>query len=876
MSNTIFWKRLLIWSICLWGLIFALPNAFYPRVERYNDAVTSLAETGGLPPEQVNDLAHWPAWLPSSLVNLGLDLRGGAHLLAEVQVEDVYAARMDAFWPQIRDALRDVRDEVGTVRRLEAATGELRIALSEPSGAAAALGAVRALSSPVFSLSGAGQSDIEVRAEGPILIVSLTEAERAAVDERTIQQSLEIIRRRVDEGGTREPTIQRQGAARILIQVPGIGSASELKALIGTTARLTFHPVIKQAASADAMPEPGHLILSAKDDNGVFYIVDQSPVVSGDNLVDAQAAFDDNNRPAVNFRFDPTGAKAFGDYTAENIGHPFAIVLDNEVISAPVIQSHIPGGSGIITGSFTVEDSTELAVLLRAGALPADMSFLEERTIGPELGQDSIDAGQRAAIIGMIAVVVFMVACYGSFGVMAVVALGINMTLLMAALSVMGATLTLPGIAGIVLTMGMAVDANVLIFERIREELRQGRPASRAVNLGFEKALSAILDSNLTGLLTALIMFAIGSGAVRGFAVTLGLGILTSMFTAVFVTRAIIHTWMRVRKLKTITVKGWIKLAPDRTTIDFFRAQWATLGVSVFAVVASLLLVATMGLNFGIDFKGGTTFRTQTTQEIDLGSYRAALSTLELGDVTISEVFDPAFRADQHVAMIRVQAQDGVEAISAETVQQVQDALRGVDPAISFTAVDSVGPKVSAELIWVALMAVGAGAVGILAYVWMRFEWQFAVGTVAALVHDVLVTIGVFSLFQLKFDLTIVAALLTILGYSVNDTVVIFDRLRENLAKYKAMPLRDLMNLSANETLSRTLMTAVTTLIALIVLLIFGGDVIRGFVFAMVFGVILGTWSTLYVAKNIVLFLGLDRSDTPKRKADHEFAHIDA
>ncbi len=876
MTNTIIWKRLLIWSVCLLGLFFALPNAFYPQVERHNDAVSVQTENGALSTEQAADLEGWPTWLPSGIVNLGLDLRGGAHLLAEVQVEDVYAARMDAFWPQIRDALRDVRDQVGTIRREDSAPGELRISLSNPDGEQAARTAILALASPVTSLTGAGQSDIEVSAEGGVLTVILSEAERAASDERTLQQSLEIIRRRVDEVGTREPTIQRQGEDRILIQVPGIGSASELKALIGTTAQLTFHPVIGRAASGDTVPEPGNLILPSIDEDGAFYLVDQSPVVSGDNLVDAQPAFDQNNRPAVNFRFDPTGARAFGDYTAANIGQPFAIVLDNEVISAPVIQSHIPGGSGIITGQFTVEESTELAVLLRAGALPAGMTFLEERTIGAELGQDSIEAGQRAAIIGMVAVIVFMVACYGSFGLIAVVALGINMTLLMAAMSLIGATLTLPGIAGIVLTMGMAVDANVLIFERIREELRQGRPAGRAISLGFEKALSAIMDSNITGLLTALIMFAIGSGAVRGFAVTLGLGILTSMFTAVYVTRLIIETWMRWRKPAMITLKGWIKLAPDKTTIDFFRARWATFGASVFAVVASLLLVATMGLNFGIDFKGGTTFRTEAVQEIDLSAYRTALSGLELGDVSISEVFDPTFRADQHVAMIRVQAQDGVEAISSETVQQVQDALRAIDPGISFTAVDSVGPKVSSELIWLALAAVGAGAFGILAYVWMRFEWQFAVGTVAALVHDVVVTIGVFALFQLRFDLTIVAALLTILGYSVNDTVVIFDRLRENLAKYKSMPLRDLMNLSANETLSRTLMTATTTLIALVVLLVFGGDVIRGFVFAMVFGVIIGTWSTLYVAKNIVLFLGLDRSDKAKRKPEHEFAKIDA
>lgn len=876
MSHTLLWKRLLIWGVCLWGILFALPNAFYPTVERHNDAAAILAETGTLPQTATADLEGWPSWLPSSLVALGLDLRGGAHLLAEVHVEDVHAARMEVLWPQVRDALRALRDQVGTVRRLDAPAGELRVTIGNPDGLPAALAATRALATPVVSMTGMGQTDIEVTGEGNTLTIRLSAAEQAVSDERTIQQSLEIIRRRVDEVGTREPTIMRQGEDRILIQVPGIGSAAELKSLIGTTAQLTFHPVLGRATSAEGAGGPGDLVLPAADEPGVFYILDRSPVVSGENLVDAQPAFDQNNRPAVNFRFDPPGARAFGEYTAANIGAPFAIVLDGEVISAPVIQSHIPGGSGIITGQFTVEESTELAVLLRAGALPAGMTFLEERTIGPELGADSIEAGQRAALIGMVAVVAFMVACYGGFGIMANIALALNMGLLLAALSVMGATLTLPGIAGIVLTMGMAVDANVLIFERIREELRQGRPAGRAIEIGFDKALSAIMDSNITGLLTALIMFAIGSGPVRGFAITLGLGILTSMFTAVYVTRLIIETWMRWKKPKVITLKGFIKLAPDHTTIDFFRAQWLTFGASVVAVVASLLLVATLGLNFGIDFKGGTTIRAETTEAVDVGSYRAALADLALGDVSITEVFDPAFRADQHVVTIRIEAQQGAEALSPEVVAQVEAAIQAVDPGVNFTAVESVGPKVSAELIWLALAAVGAGAAGILVYVWLRFEWQFAVGTVAALVHDVIVTVGIFAALGLKFDLTIVAALLTILGYSVNDTVVIFDRLRENLAKFKAMPLRDLMNLSANETLSRTLMTASTTLIALIVLLVFGGDVIRGFVFAMVLGVILGTWSTLYVAKNIVLFLGIDRSEKTTRGADHEFANIDA
>ena len=321
-----------------------------------------------------------------------------------------------------------------------------------------------------------------------------------------------------------------------------------------------------------------------------------------------------------------------------------------------------------------------------------------------------------------------------------------------------------------------------------------------------------------------------------------------------------------------------LKLVPEKTNIDFFKLQWVTFGASVVAVIVSILAVLVLGLNLGVDFKGGTTIRTESTQAVDVGVYRAALAPLELGDVAITEVFDPTFREDQHVAMIRIEAQEGEEAITSDGIATIEAALKAVDPGITFPSVESVGPKVSAELIWTAILAVAAGSLGIWIYVWLRFEWQFAVGSVAALIHDVVVTVGVFAIFQLKFDLTIVAALLTILGYSVNDTVVIFDRLRENLAKYKTMPLRDMMNLTANETLSRTIMTATTTLISLICLITLGGDVIRGFVFAMLFGVIIGTYSTLYVAKNIVLMLGLDRSDKPKtgKPSNHEFANVDA
>ncbi len=555
MLQIVLWKRVVILGLAAIGLLFALPNGFYARVETHNDAAAAVEAQGGTAtPDQQAALDGWVGWLPARIVNLGLDLRGGAHLLAEVRVEDVYADRMNALWPEVRDVLRDRRAQVGTVRRQDGDPGELTVRIAKPEAMATALAAVRDLARPVVSLTGVGSTDIEVRAQGADLIVALSDAEKHATDRRTIEQSLEIIRRRVDEVGTREPTIQKQGDRRILIQVPGIGSASELKELIGTTAKLTFNAVLGQTSDPAQTPGPRQVIYPSMDEPGLFYVLDQSPVVTGEELTDAQPSFDQNGRPAVNFRFNPAGGRKFGDYTADNIGAPFAIVLDGEVISAPTIQSHISGGSGIITGRFTLEESTNLAVLLRAGALPAEMTFLEERTIGPELGADSIEAGKIACLVAFGAVLVFMGLSYGWFGMLANVALIINVGLIFGLLSIIGATLTLPGIAGIVLTIGMAVDANVLIFERIREELKTARGPARAIERGYEKALSAILDANITTFITAVILFAMGSGPVRGFSITLGLGIMTSVFTAIFLTRLMIVIWFEARRPKTIEV----------------------------------------------------------------------------------------------------------------------------------------------------------------------------------------------------------------------------------------------------------------------------------------------------------------------------------
>lgn len=321
-----------------------------------------------------------------------------------------------------------------------------------------------------------------------------------------------------------------------------------------------------------------------------------------------------------------------------------------------------------------------------------------------------------------------------------------------------------------------------------------------------------------------------------------------------------------------------LRLAPEKTNVDFFRHQWATFGGSMALMLAAFVVWAAMGLNFGIDFQGGTSLRTESSAKVDVGAYRVALQNLDIGDVAVTEVFDPTFRDDQNVASIRIAARDGDEAVAPETLARVEAALVAVDPALKITSVESVGPKVSSELIWSSIIAVAVTSLCIMGFIWLRFEWQFAVGGVLALLHDVFITVGIFALFQIKFDLPIIAALLTILGYSINDTVVVFDRLRENLVKYKTMPLRDVMNLSVNETLSRTLMTSVTTLIAVAAMMIFGGDVIRGFTFAIFIGIILGTYSSVFVAKNIVLIIGLDRSEGPRpgKGAEHEFAGIDA
>ena len=491
-------RIMIIIGICLLGIFFSIPN---------------------LMPDKAASFPKW--WQP---VNLGLDLQGGSNLLLEVKISDVLKERMDMIEDNVRQTLRENKIRY---QSLKATPENVQVKIENLNSRNKAASLFRKL-----------DRDYEVTetADGT-LTIAYNEMALNALKSKTVDQSIEIVRRRIDELGTKEPVIQRQGMDRIVVQLPGLQNPEYVKTLLGKTAKLSFHLV-------GMISNTSKLVKGAE---GETYVLGRKAIVTGEHLVDAQATYQDNE-PVVSFRFDTAGGKKFGEVTKNNIGERLAIVLDNEVISAPTIQSAILGGNGIISGSFSVESANDLALLLRSGALPAPLEVLEERTVGAGLGADSIRAGEIACVIGLIAVVSFMIAAYGLFGVFTTIAVFTNLFLMLGVLSLIGATLTLPGIAGIILTIGMAVDANVLIFERMREEVKAGRTPRDAADAGFTEAWTTIVDSNLTTLVAAIVLFYFGTGPVRGFAVTLAIGIATSMFTSVTVTRVIISTWLNKAK----------------------------------------------------------------------------------------------------------------------------------------------------------------------------------------------------------------------------------------------------------------------------------------------------------------------------------------
>ncbi|WP_292667791.1 protein translocase subunit SecDF, partial [Mesorhizobium sp.] len=782
----------------------------------------------------------------------GLDLQGGSHILLQMDQNDLIKDQLETTRDEIRTLLRDAKIQYtglgGTGRTVQ-------VRINDPSQVEAAKTALKPITNPItaglFS-GGSVQSMTLDNSEPGLLKFTVTDAGIKYRTSTALSQAIEVVERRVNALGTTEPIVQRQGDDRILVQVPGLQNPQRLKDIIGQTAKLTFQMVDTSVPVQDAMknrPPPGDSILYSQDDPPVPYLVENRVIVSGEDLSNATPTYNSQtNEPVVSFTFNSRGATRFGQATQQNVGKPFAIVLDNQVISAPVIREPILGGSGQISGNFTAESANDLAVLLRAGALPAKLTIIEERTVGPGLGQDSIHAGKVAGVIGSILVVAFMFVAYGFLGFLANIALAVHVAMIVGALSLLGATLTLPGIAGIVLTIGMAVDSNVLIYERIREERRNGRSVIQAIDTGFSKALATIVDSNVTSLIATVVLFFLGTGPVKGFAITYAIGILTTVFTAFTFTRMLVAIWLRRARPKELP-RAPVTFIPPGTKIPFMGIRRWTFALSSTLSILSVVGFLTLGINYGIDFRGGSLIEVQSKQgDANLGDIRSRLSDLNIGEIQVQQ-----FGAPNDV-LIRVGTQDAGE--NAE--QTVIDKVRGeLQDQYDFRRVEVVGPTVSGELAKQGTIAMLIALAGILLYVWFRFEWQFAVGAIVATVHDVVMTIGFFVLTGLEFNQSSLAAILTIIGYSLNDTIVVYDRVREDLRKYKKMPLPQLLNNAINETLSRTTLTSVTTSLALLALVLFGGEVIRSFTLAMLFGVVFGTYSSIFIAAPLLILFKL-------------------
>ncbi|MFH1020496.1 MAG: protein translocase subunit SecD [Pseudomonadota bacterium] len=819
--------------------------------------------------------AWWQKYLAPAGLKLGLDLQGGMHLVLKVDLKKAIENNLDLSVQDLKEAL--AQKKIIVVRT--ASTDARKIILTLPN-----TGALETVKQTISKDFPDLDSDFQT-GQGifPRIILSLKKEKIDFINNKAVDQSLEILRNRIDQFGVAEPAIVRQGTDEIVIQLPGVKDPQRALNLIGRTAQLEFKLVddtaglnlgqlIGQAIQAGQWQEGGsrkqlNLALQSrlpagteiyfekdvdkttKKESKLPILLKSQVLLTGDMVKDAQVRVGGNfNEPYVSLDFTGRGGTIFGQVTEKNVTKRFAIVLDEVVRSAPVIREKILGGSAQISGSFSYEEATDLAIVLRIGALPAPVEIVQNLTVGASLGQDSINKGLMSGLLGTFLVVVFMAVYYRLSGVIANLAMVLNILLLFAGLAMMGGTLTLPGIAGIILSVGMAVDSNIVIFERMREEFALGKSVRSGVEAGYAKAFWTVIDAHVTTLITAMALFLFGTGPIKGFAATLSLGIIFNLFSTLFASRLFYDSMQGKRKLKNLSFMLFLK----KPNLNYMQLKKLTFTISgACALIGCLAFVQIIRgqANMGVDFSGGTLLQYQSTQPFSLGEVRTALAKGALEGVELQKV------EGENRLIVKIKNSEKVVGHVSETVTAQLNA-DFPDKHFIVENQSEIGSSVSDTLREKALLAVVISLLGVIVYLGLRFDLRFGLAATLATLHDVLAVLGLIWLLNMEITLLTVTALLTLAGYSLNDTVIIFDRIRENLHKSEDPDnITDaLINTSTNEVLSRSIVTSLTVFLVLAALYALGGSVIHDFSFALLVGVIVGTYSSVFVASPLLTF----------------------
>ena len=837
----------------------------------------TLAVVTIVPSFYANTPSWWKQYMAPEGLRLGLDLQGGMHLVLKVNLQKAQENTLELAANDLKDTLAD--KSISAVQTKTSDKNTFIFTLPN----ASAVDSVREVITDDY------EDELEITVDAkegsfPRIILRLSPEMRDFIQNNAVAQSLEIIRNRIDQFGVAEPVIIRQGADEIVIQLPGIRDPERALKLLGDTAQLEFKIVaesegvnldqlVSQATESgqwsgkwqegDEVKKLNQLLLNSLPANTAIYfekttnnqtgletahpiLLETKVLMTGDMVKNAQVRIGGTfNEPYVSLDFTSRGGKVFATLTENNVGRRMAIVLDGVVKSAPVIRERILGGSAQITGSFSHEEASDLAIVLRVGALPAPVDVIANMTVGSSLGRDSIKKGLTSGIFGALMVLGFMIIYYRLSGIIANFALTLNILFLFSGLAVLNATLTLPGIAGIVLSIGMAVDANVLIFERMREEYALGKSVRSSIDGGFGKALWTIVDSQVTTLITALALFLFGTGPIKGFAVTLSLGIIFNLFTALFCSRLVFDSLTAKRVITNLRFLQFTK----KPNIDFMKVRKVTFSLSGLLVLIGLvafLQIARGNANMGVDFSGGSLLQYKAEQPFTMAEVRGAFNRNDMQGINLQEV------ENENRLMIRVKKSEEVVSNLSDDVNLIF-AQELPDKGFMLESQEEIGSSVSAILRNKAIQAILISLAGVIIYLAFRFDLSFGLAAATATFHDVLVVLGICWLLNVEITLLIVTALLTLAGYSLNDSVVVFDRIRENMKKVERFRLTpEVINESVNQVISRTIVTSLTSAMVLLSLFLFGGSVIHDFSFALLIGVMVGTYSSIFIASPLL------------------------